>query len=86
MSNSNVRTNRNATKTRKREMEGSNDKFEKLHGERPEYSQERENGMRETESLITAAQNHTIKTKWVECSPRVQETWVQSQVASYQRL
>ena len=24
--------------------------------------------------------------KWVECSPMVRETWVQSQVASYQRL
>ena len=24
--------------------------------------------------------------KWVECSPMVWETWVQSQVASYQRL
>ena len=24
--------------------------------------------------------------KWIECSPMVQETWVQSQVASYQRL
>ena len=24
--------------------------------------------------------------KWVECSPMVQETWVQSQVVSYQRL
>ena len=23
---------------------------------------------------------------WVECSPMVRETWVQSQVASYQRL
>ena len=25
-------------------------------------------------------------TKWVECSPMIWETWVQSQVASYQRL
>ena len=25
-------------------------------------------------------------TKWVECSPMVRETWIQSQVASYQRL
>ena len=24
--------------------------------------------------------------KWVECSPMVRETWVQSRVASYQRL
>ena len=26
------------------------------------------------------------QSKWVECSPMVQETWVQSQVESYQRL
>ena len=25
-------------------------------------------------------------TKWLECSPMVQKTWVQSQVASYQKL
>ena len=34
--------------------------------------------------------NRTVITgtlvKWVECSPMVRETWVRSQVASYQRL
>ena len=28
---------------------------------------------------------HLFAIKWVECSPLVWETWVQSQVASYQR-
>ena len=30
--------------------------------------------------------NMYLLAQWVECSPIVQETWVQSQVASYQRL
>ena len=38
-------------------------------------------------SIFSIVRKHKrIPTQWVECSPMIRETWVQSQVASYQRL
>ena len=36
--------------------------------------------------LLSFMMNSGSFAEWVECSPMVRETWVQSQVASYQRL
>ena len=44
------------------------------------------NPKKETESLLIIARNNAIRGNWVEFSPIVRETGVQSQVESYQRL